>query len=691
MKTAPLLAAMALVFTAHATTPPAASQLVAYVRNPLEEQVDTLVRDGFENPQQALAGLEKLRQANTATPTTQRVLLQAIGSVQAQSGATAQAIAIAVELALLAPADASGRTLAASKLVRANAALRLGQLDLVAELAQSALSVFQAHCPGDTTRRDMSDAAACDYRSAWRALELLERRASGQGLEVAATAHAQVALVLAEWARDSYRQIDNLSSLAWNAQGRGESALAQGLIGQAIRLVGQTGDLRQQARVRSTEAQLANLQGNLSLALQKLEQARTLTQQAKAPRLESRILNNLSDLYAQLGRHADALRTAEQALPLAQHNQDRALVGTLLSNMAVATIRLGRIGEGKQLLARSLDIWREGGETGPQVTTLIEVGEALAAAGDARGALDLYHSERKLSEELARANRSLAIEKLQARNQAGARQRDIELLERDNALKTEALANNELQQRIWWLLAVVMLLATALITVFYRRVRDTNQRLAASQVQLQVQSERDPLTNLANRRHFQSVMARLESQPGGFEGALLMLDIDHFKKVNDVYGHAAGDQVLVELAQRLNGALRSDDLVVRWGGEEFLVLAPRATTEQADYMAARVLHGIGGTPMDLGTAVLQVTASIGYARFPLAPNCTHMPWAQAIKLVDLALYSAKEQGRNQAMGITASTAATAEALQVIEEDFENAWHSGQVTLLQTPGPSAEES
>jgi diguanylate cyclase (GGDEF)-like protein len=359
--------------------------------------------------------------------------------------------------------------------------------------------------------------------------------------------------------------------------------------------------------------------------------------------------------------------------------------------MAVATIRLGHIAEGKQLLARSLEIWRQDGETGPQVTTLVEVGEALAAAGDARGALNLYHSERKLSEELARTNRSLAIEKLQTHNQAGARQRDIELLERDNALKTEALANNELQQRIWWLLAVVMLLATALITVFYRRVRDTNQRLAASQVQLQVQSERDPLTNLANRRHFQSVMARLESQPGGFEGALLMLDIDHFKKVNDVYGHAAGDQVLVELAQRLNGAVRSDDLVVRWGGEEFLILAPRATTEQADYMAARVLHGIGGTPMDLGTAVLQVTASIGYARFPLAPNCTHMPWAQAIKLVDLALYSAKEQGRNQAMGITASTAATAEALQVIEEDFENAWHSGQVTLLQTPGPSAEES
>jgi len=691
MKTAQLVVAMSLVLTAHAATPPATSQATAYVRNPLEEQVDTLVRDGFENPEQAVADLEKLRQAHPATPNAQRVLLQAIGSVQADSGATAQANAVADELALLAPADVSGRTLAASKLVRANVALRLGQLDVVATLVQSALPVLQAHCPGDTARRDASDAAACDYRSAWRALELLERRASGQGLEVAATAHALAALALAEWARDSYRQIDNLSSLAWNAQDRGESALAQGLIAQAIRLVGQTDDLRQQARVRGTEAQLANLQGNLPLALQKLEQARALTLQAKAPRHESRILNNLSDLYAQLGRHADALRTAEQALPLAQRKQDRLLVGTLLSNMAVATIRLGRIGQGKQLLERSLDIWREGGETGKQVTTLLEVGEALAAAGDAHAALNLYHSERKLSEELTQANRSLTIEKLQTRNQAGARQRDIELLEQDNALKTEALANYELQQRIWWLLAVVMLLATALISLFYRRVRVTNQRLAASQVQLQAQSERDPLTNLANRRHFQSVMARLESQPGGFEGGLLIVDIDYFKKINDLHGHGAGDQVLVELAQRLNGAVRSDDLVVRWGGEEFLILAPRATTEQADYMTARVLRSIGSAPMDLGTTALQVTASIGYARFPLPPNGTHMPWAQAIKLVDLALYTAKKQGRNRAVGITASTAATAEALQAIEEDFENAWQTGQVTLLQTLGPSTEGS
>jgi diguanylate cyclase (GGDEF)-like protein len=216
-------------------------------------------------------------------------------------------------------------------------------------------------------------------------------------------------------------------------------------------------------------------------------------------------------------------------------------------------------------------------------------------------------------------------------------------------------------------------------------VRETHRRLAASHLQLQAQSERDPLTNLANRRHFQAVMAQLDGA-GGFEGALLLVDIDHFKHVNDRHGHAVGDEVLIEVARRLNEAVRSDDLVVRWGGEEFLIVAPRAAPDQAAQMAARVLHGIGATPIEIGAAALRVTASIGYARFPLPPHHAALRWGQAINLADMALYTAKNQGRNRAVGITSATAASAEALQAIEADFDLAWHEGRLTLLQTPGP-----
>jgi diguanylate cyclase (GGDEF)-like protein len=372
-------------------------------------------------------------------------------------------------------------------------------------------------------------------------------------------------------------------------------------------------------------------------------------------------------------------------LPIVRSRNDLRAERALINNAGIAKIGLGRIADGRLDMNRALELSQRGGDTGRQANTLLEFGEALAAAGDARGALELYHRERALSAELMRVNRSVALKDLQTRNDAVARQREIELLARDNALKTAALANRDLLQRLWWLLAGVMLLAITLVTMLYRRVREINQRLAASHVQLQVQSERDPLTNLANRRHFQAVMAGL-GNTHGFEGVLLLVDIDHFKKINDVHGHSAGDQVLVEVAKRLNDAVRNDDLVVRWGGEEFLILAPQAVAEQAEQMATRVLRILGQTPISVGTQALRVTGSIGYARFPLPPYNADVPWEQAINLVDMALYTAKNQGRNRSVGIASSTASMPEALRSIEADFDRAWHEGRVTLLQTPGP-----
>jgi diguanylate cyclase (GGDEF)-like protein len=334
-----------------------------------------------------------------------------------------------------------------------------------------------------------------------------------------------------------------------------------------------------------------------------------------------------------------------------------------------------------------LELWERGGETARRADTLLEFGEALGKAGDAKGALDLYHRERTLSAELMQANRSAALKELQAQNDADARQRDIELLERDNALKSEELGNRALMLRIWWLIAAVMALAGVLVTILYRRVRQTHQQLSASHRQLQVQSERDPLTDLANRRHFQAVMAQSGAEKG-FEGALLLVDIDHFKHVNDLHGHGAGDRVIVEVARRLTEAVRSDDLVVRWGGEEFLVLAPRAAPEQAEQMAERVLRSIGSMPIDTGVGPVRVTASIGYARFPLPPLNASIPWEQAINLADMALYTAKNQGRNRAVGITSTTARDRDALREVEADFERAWNEGRVTLVQTEGPEA---
>ena len=323
------------------------------------------------------------------------------------------------------------------------------------------------------------------------------------------------------------------------------------------------------------------------------------------------------------------------------------------------------------------------GDLERQIEALRALGEAMAAEGDAPGALALYHRERDLHEARVRVMHDAVLKDLQVRNEAEARQRDIELLARDNALKSETLANRAMQHDIRRLVEIVMLLAILLVAGLYRRVRKTNRQLATNQAQLRAQSERDPLTNLANRRHFNAVMARV-SQDGRFEGAFILVDIDHFKRVNDVHGHGVGDQVLVEVARRLTEVVRADDdLVVRWGGEELLVLARSKAARHAEQLALRVLRAIGDTPFRLGAVQLRVTASVGFAHFPLPPPAGPVPWERAINLVDLALYTAKKEGRNAAVGITAAEAATPAELEAIEADFARARREGAITLHRT--------
>ena len=384
----------------------------------------------------------------------------------------------------------------------------------------------------------------------------------------------------------------------------------------------------------------------------------------------------------------DALKAAERGLPIARRHQDRRTELALTNNAGLAKIGLKRVDDGLRDLARVEELAQAAGLGALRAEVLREYDEALAAAGDARGALALFHRERAISAEVMRAHREAALKQLQERNHAERQQRNIELLARDNQLKAATLANRDLMQKVWALAALVLLLAAAAVLMVYRRMRATQRQLQSNQASLRVQSERDPLTNLANRRHFLSVMQTSRALGGGFEGALLLVDIDHFKHVNDGHGHAAGDLVLCEVARRLTEAVRGDDLVVRWGGEEFLVLALQVPTEQAEQLAERVLSHVGDRPVIVQGKPVRVTVSIGYARFPLPPDVLPVAWEQAINLADMALYTAKNQGRNRAVGIVAAQAPSPPDLRHIEGDFDRAWHEGRVTLKVAPGPMA---
>jgi diguanylate cyclase (GGDEF)-like protein len=168
----------------------------------------------------------------------------------------------------------------------------------------------------------------------------------------------------------------------------------------------------------------------------------------------------------------------------------------------------------------------------------------------------------------------------------------------------------------------------------------------------------------------------------------LLIDIDHFKQINDRFGHAAGDTVLVEIARRLRETLRETDMIVRWGGEEFLVFVPAVPRDRLDEIVLRVLNAVTSETVDHQGHRIRVTASIGYAPLPLPPDALALGWDGAISLVDKALYMAKANGRNRAYGVSGVHCVGAEALSELDADLETAWRTGSVDLRVLVGAQA---
>ncbi|MEK9952661.1 MAG: GGDEF domain-containing protein [Curvibacter sp.] len=160
-------------------------------------------------------------------------------------------------------------------------------------------------------------------------------------------------------------------------------------------------------------------------------------------------------------------------------------------------------------------------------------------------------------------------------------------------------------------------------------------------------SLRDPLTGLANRRHFRAVLTReieIVARSGN-SALLLMLDIDHFKKINDTHGHVAGDKVLQAVARCVNGCVRPQDTVARYGGEEFAIVMPDCQAAYGETVAERIRQSVAALVIQASPVLdLQVTASVGGAFAPVWVRSTADLW---IERADTQLYLAKARGRNQ--------------------------------------------
>jgi diguanylate cyclase (GGDEF)-like protein len=171
-------------------------------------------------------------------------------------------------------------------------------------------------------------------------------------------------------------------------------------------------------------------------------------------------------------------------------------------------------------------------------------------------------------------------------------------------------------------------------------VAERTNELRTALHKLEGLASHDPLTKVFNRRHFETVLAQEIGRKKRYSRplSLIMFDLDHFKRINDSFGHASGDTVLKKTVEVAQSCLRQNDLLARWGGEEFTIILPETALPQAMQIAERIRQGIQQTRMLPDTSV---TCSLGVVELSDETE------EELLKHADTAMYAAKEKGRNR--------------------------------------------
>ncbi|HJW12473.1 MAG TPA: diguanylate cyclase, partial [Albitalea sp.] len=572
------VAAVCLIALAAAFVPCAQAQDASLALDP---PLEALEREGRAHPGETLAALERMLPGAPEFSARRLELLTLRGLLLAQTPGSPGVDELAAQLDAWGRSRQANEASAAGMLVRAAVLLRGGALPRADALVSEALARLPAQQPARDRYRYLRVQAAV-------------KSSAGQLDETVQVYHE--ALAVAERLASPWRESDMSTRLALAYLDAHQLERARELNARALASATQAEDWYALAAAHHTEAELLQAAGDTASQLREMLAAIDCARRAGSKEAETVHLANMADFYLKSGDYKTSLRYSEQALPLLRELKTAGAEAMTLANMGMAEISMKHFDAGHRLVRQSLAMDEQRGSLAGMSGTYLDLGTYLERAGDIQGAVDAFHAYRRLANTILRQNQQRAIVETQERFDAERRARELDLLNRDAQLKDEQIRRRELQQRLWWLVTAAFVLSFALVAQLYRRVRQSNLALRSHNERLLAQSERDALTGLANRRHFQSAMQRIAAD-GKLAGTVFLVDIDHFKHINDQHGHSVGDKVLVEVARRLRETLRDGDLVVRWGGEEFLVVVRSLSAEQVQSLAQRLLGAVAGEPV----------------------------------------------------------------------------------------------
>lgn len=222
-----------------------------------------------------------------------------------------------------------------------------------------------------------------------------------------------------------------------------------------------------------------------------------------------------------------------------------------------------------------------------------------------------------------------------------------QLIENEKALKLAEQEKHESQVTLTFAITVILVMAVLLFALRLEK----NRKLAQ---QFEQMSVHDALTGLYNRRYFEQqigrelkLVKRAIEEKNPYELAIFVLDIDHFKSFNDTYGHDVGDKVLCEFSRRVESAIRETDMLVRWGGEEFVVVSRVDKNTAYQDIANRIRLAVRSTPFVVNkTEQVTLTCTLGGIIYPFNTQMFSVTWQTLVQLADAALYYGKETQRD---------------------------------------------
>jgi diguanylate cyclase (GGDEF)-like protein len=368
-----------------------------------------------------------------------------------------------------------------------------------------------------------------------------------------------------------------------------------------------------------------------------------------------------------LGRAEAARSELETSLALATELKQPRTVADALFYLAQLDERAQDREAALDKLKRAMALFRDANDRPRLLDSFLALERLLSNLGRTAEALDFSQQRYALREELLGVQSGRRLNDLRVRYERIEADRQIELLRRENELKALTLKNQNLQRALGMAVVLGLLVLLGLLLARYRETRRLNlllekkhaevlsqtQNLEIAHKRLEEQARElyraaisDPLTGVYNRtwaiRHLDGLLtdAAVKRQPL----ALLLLDLDLFKRINDEFGHLMGDRVIVAVVQTISRELRPDDALARYGGEEFIVLLPNCAADAAESIAERLRGAVAALSADEQGPLPKLSLSIGVACVPAGYN---VAVKALIASADRAMYVAKSRGRNR--------------------------------------------